>query len=154
MPCRDQQRGEGHHANGERIQVAPAATWVMQGGGEENQPEERHADALEDAQRAWLEAESELRVKRVGDERGAQRKADEIDQAAYGYALRRRRCRQCGGGSGGCGRNGRGIGAAPQLALDVIYMVHGKDIRHTSLDDVERELRGGSDTSAAPPAPG
>ena len=23
----------------------------------------------------------------------------------------------------------------------VIYMVHGKDIRHTSLDDVERELR-------------
>jgi hypothetical protein len=23
----------------------------------------------------------------------------------------------------------------------VIYMVHGKDIRHTSLEDVERELK-------------
>jgi hypothetical protein len=23
----------------------------------------------------------------------------------------------------------------------VVYMVHGKDIRHTSLDDVERDLR-------------
>jgi len=30
-------------------------------------------------------------------------------------------------------------------------MVHGRDIRHTSLDDVERELRGG--TGAAAPAP-
>ena len=32
-------------------------------------------------------------------------------------------------------------------------MVHGKDIRHTALDDVERELRGGTDApAAAPPA--
>ena len=31
-------------------------------------------------------------------------------------------------------------------------MVHGKDIRHTSLDDVERDLRGGTDTATAPPA--
>ena len=36
----------------------------------------------------------------------------------------------------------------------VVYMVHGKDIRHTALDDVERELRGGADAPAtAPPAP-
>jgi hypothetical protein len=32
----------------------------------------------------------------------------------------------------------------------VIYMVHGKDIRHTSLDDVERELRDGRPGSGAP----
>jgi hypothetical protein len=36
----------------------------------------------------------------------------------------------------------------------VIYMVHGKDIRHTSLDDVERQLReraseGGGDSQPA-----
>jgi hypothetical protein len=31
-------------------------------------------------------------------------------------------------------------------------MVHGKDIRHTSLDDVERELRGGA-SGTPPPAP-
>src|SRR5262249_59445029 len=33
----------------------------------------------------------------------------------------------------------------------VVYMVHGKDIRHLSIDDVERELRGGADASAAAP---
>jgi hypothetical protein len=33
----------------------------------------------------------------------------------------------------------------------VIYMVHGKDIRHTSLDDVERELRRDAVTPAGPP---
>jgi hypothetical protein len=31
-------------------------------------------------------------------------------------------------------------------------MVHGKDIRHTSLDDVERELRGEAPAEPAPPA--
>jgi phosphate transport system protein len=30
---------------------------------------------------------------------------------------------------------------AKNISEYVIYMVHGKDIRHTSLDDVERELR-------------
>jgi phosphate transport system protein len=29
---------------------------------------------------------------------------------------------------------------AKNISEYVIYMVHGKDIRHTSLDDVEREL--------------
>jgi phosphate transport system protein len=33
---------------------------------------------------------------------------------------------------------------AKNISEYVIYMVHGKDIRHTSLDDVERELRGGA----------
>src|SRR5579864_1613987 len=40
---------------------------------------------------------------------------------------------------------------AKNISEYVIYMVHGKDIRHTSLDDVERELRGG--TGAASPLP-
>jgi phosphate transport system protein len=30
---------------------------------------------------------------------------------------------------------------AKNIGEYVIYMVYGKDIRHTSLDDVERELR-------------
>ena len=33
---------------------------------------------------------------------------------------------------------------AKNISEYVIYMVHGKDIRHTSLDDVERELRAGA----------
>jgi len=42
---------------------------------------------------------------------------------------------------------------AKNISEYVIYMVHGKDIRHTSLDDVERELRGATDgAAAAPPA--
>jgi phosphate transport system protein len=42
---------------------------------------------------------------------------------------------------------------AKNISEYVIYMVHGKDIRHTSLDDVERELRGGTDaTVTSPPA--
>ncbi|HVN44986.1 MAG TPA: phosphate signaling complex protein PhoU [Steroidobacteraceae bacterium] len=43
---------------------------------------------------------------------------------------------------------------AKNISEYVIYMVHGKDIRHTSLDDVERELRGGTEpaSSSAPPA--
>ena len=41
---------------------------------------------------------------------------------------------------------------AKNISEYVIYMVHGKDIRHTSLDDVERELRGATDTAAVPPA--
>jgi phosphate transport system protein len=36
---------------------------------------------------------------------------------------------------------------AKNISEYVIYMVHGKDIRHTSLDDVEREL--GQGTPAA-----
>ena len=32
-------------------------------------------------------------------------------------------------------------------------MVHGKDIRHTSLDDVERELREGQRAAGAAAAP-
>jgi phosphate transport system protein len=40
---------------------------------------------------------------------------------------------------------------AKNISEYVIYMVHGKDIRHTSLDDVERELRGGTDAAAAAP---
>ena len=39
---------------------------------------------------------------------------------------------------------------AKNISEYVIYMVHGKDIRHTSLDDVERELRGGTVDQAAP----
>ena len=30
---------------------------------------------------------------------------------------------------------------AKNIGEYIIYMVHGKDVRHTSLDDVERELR-------------
>src|SRR5207237_117868 len=44
---------------------------------------------------------------------------------------------------------------AKNISEYVIYMVHGKDIRHTSLDDVERELREGqraAGAAAAPPA--
>jgi phosphate transport system protein len=44
---------------------------------------------------------------------------------------------------------------AKNISEYVIYMVHGKDIRHTSLDDVERELREGNraaGTAAAPSA--
>src|SRR5207237_1387025 len=38
---------------------------------------------------------------------------------------------------------------AKNISEYVIYMVHGKDIRHTSLDDVERELREGKRTAGA-----
>jgi phosphate transport system protein len=41
---------------------------------------------------------------------------------------------------------------AKNISEYVIYMVHGKDIRHTSLDDVERELRGGTLPPLQPPA--
>ena len=40
---------------------------------------------------------------------------------------------------------------AKNISEYVIYMVHGKDIRHTSLDDVERELRAGSGTAGVAP---
>jgi phosphate transport system protein len=40
---------------------------------------------------------------------------------------------------------------AKNISEYVIYMVHGKDIRHTSLDDVERELRGGTAAAGLPP---
>jgi phosphate transport system protein len=43
---------------------------------------------------------------------------------------------------------------AKNISEYVIYMVHGKDIRHTSLDDVERELRAGAATAAPAEQPG
>ena len=42
---------------------------------------------------------------------------------------------------------------AKNISEYVIYMVHGKDIRHTSLDDVERELRASAPDLRRPPAP-
>jgi phosphate transport system protein len=41
---------------------------------------------------------------------------------------------------------------AKNISEYVIYMVHGKDIRHTSLDDVERELRVNSGAAGAQPS--
>jgi len=43
---------------------------------------------------------------------------------------------------------------AKNISEYVIYMVHGKDIRHTSLDDVERELRAGAAPTASSEQPG
>jgi phosphate transport system protein len=40
---------------------------------------------------------------------------------------------------------------AKNISEYVVYMVHGRDIRHTSLDDVERELRAGAVAPAEPP---
>src|ERR1700758_538374 len=40
---------------------------------------------------------------------------------------------------------------AKNISEYVIYMVHGKDIRHTSLEDVERELGQGTAAAAAAP---
>jgi len=39
---------------------------------------------------------------------------------------------------------------AKNISEYVIYMVHGKDIRHTSLDDVERELRSSAAANKTP----
>src|SRR5207245_3170137 len=59
------------------------------GGGEKHEPEERHPDALEDAQRAGLEALVELCVERVRDERRARDEAREIDETAVGSHAKR-----------------------------------------------------------------
>jgi len=42
---------------------------------------------------------------------------------------------------------------AKNISEYVIYMVHGKDIRHTSLDDVERQLKEGRPPSRPAPKP-
>src|SRR4029453_13510772 len=41
---------------------------------------------------------------------------------------------------------------AKNISEYVIYMVHGKDIRHTSLDDVERDLKEGRLAPSKPAA--
>src|SRR2546429_204991 len=73
-----------------RVDSAAAAARVVNGGGEKHKPEERHPDALEDAQRAGLEALVELCVERVRDERRARDEAREIDETAVGSHAKRK----------------------------------------------------------------
>jgi hypothetical protein len=81
MPRRHGEGGERGHADEHAIHGAGAPARVMQRCDQEQQAGDGNPDALEDAQRARLQVQLELRIQRVGEQRRTQEEPDEIGQA-------------------------------------------------------------------------